>query len=201
MADKNKRIVLNRRRAQLKEMSVADRPYHKCGIAMIDYRVHNNGIYRMNARLLLYKKFLPTPNSTASASSSIAEMIPVKVHGCLNRSYKNIRTLPYSLHTAALQRKRLLCCKPIQTPYATLQWQTRKQYHALQQQVSASALCTAAIFRYRIGVPYILNTTRRKQNSNSFYVQQSSNAFASAHSSKLRSLYSCIKTHKPRRGC
>ena len=168
---------------------------------MIDYRVHNNRIYRMNARQLLQKKFLPTPNSTASASSSIAEMIPVKAHSCLNRSYKNIRALPYSLHTAALQRKRLLCCKPIQTPYATLQWQARKQYHALQQQVSASASCTAAIFRYRIGVPYILNTTRRKWNSNSFCAQQSPHATASAHSSKLRSLYSCIKTYKLHRGC
>ena len=125
----------------------------------------------MNARLLLQKKFLPTPNSTVSASSSIAEMTLAKARGCLNRSYKNIRELRYSLHIAAPQRKRLLCCKPIQTPYATPQWQVRKQYHALQRQAFAGELCTAAIFRYRIGVPYILNTTRRKWNSNSFCMQ------------------------------
>ena len=67
MADKNKRIVLNRRRAQLKEMSVADRPYHKCGIAMIDYRVHKIGIYRMHERLLLRKPCLLMPSGILNA--------------------------------------------------------------------------------------------------------------------------------------
>ena len=117
------------------------------------------------------KKFLPTPNSTVSASSSIAEMTLAKARSCLNRSYKNIRALLYSLHTAAPQRKRLLCCKSIQILSATPQWQVRKRYHALQQQVFAGASYTAAIFRYRIGVPYILNMTRQKRNSNSFCMQ------------------------------
>ena len=82
-----------------------------------------------------------------------------------------------------------------ETPYNGFKLHPRAQQWDLQDER------TAAIFRYCIGVPYILNTTRRKWNSNSFCAQQSPNVFVSAHSSKLRSLYSCIKTHKPRRGC